>query len=66
MIWVEMKSHEYFSIKKVCPSSPRHWNTGLFSIGISLTSLGEGVFSLGCHPSSDNVTKNTYGVQGSN
>ena len=42
--------------------SPRHWNTGLRSTGISLTSWGEGtVLALVGHTSSDVVTvKITY------
>ena len=37
--------------------SPRHWNTGLVSSGVSLTSWGEGAsLALVGHPSSDDIT----------
>ena len=44
--------------------SPRHWNTGMMSSGVSLTSWGEGAsLALVGHPSSDGITiKILYGV----
>ena len=45
-------------------SSSRHWNTGLVSSGVSLTSWGEGAsLAFVGHPTSDGVTINiSYGV----
>ena len=55
------------TLKKCCSDlslPPRHWNTGLVSSGVSLTSWGEGAsLPLVGHPSSDGFTiKITYGV----
>ena len=67
---VDDRKKEFF--KKVCLVlkkgilciSPRHWNTGLVSSGVSLISSGEGAsLALVGHPSSDGVTiKMPYGV----
>ena len=45
-------------------ASTRHWNKGLVSSGVNLTSWGEGAFlALVGHPSNDDITiKIPYGV----
>ena len=50
--------------KQSAKISPRHWNTGLVSSGVSFTSWWEGAsLALLGHPSSDGITiKIPYGI----
>ena len=63
-----LDKNDYTKITSIFPKNVRHWNTGLVTSRVSLTSGGEGA-SLGAslalvgHPSSDGTTiKIPYGV----
>ena len=61
---LSQKRKHYFKSNNNCKLSPRHWNTGLMSSRVSLTSWGEGAsLVLVGHPSSDGIMiKIMYGV----